>query len=98
MALMKLEKWTEKASEALVKAGELAWEYQHGQAEREHMLVALLEQEGGAVAGMVQKGGGDLITAQHALYFAACCAYRKAMNRPSRRAGASYWTRRGRKS
>jgi len=30
MALMKLEKWTEKANEALVKAGELAREYQHG--------------------------------------------------------------------
>jgi len=30
------------------------------------MLVALLEQEGGAVAGMVQKGGGDLITARRA--------------------------------
>ena len=66
MALMKLEKWTEKAREALVKAGELGREYQQGQAEGEHMLVALLEQEGGAVAEMVQKGGGDLIAARRA--------------------------------
>ena len=34
--------------------------------EREHVLVALLEQEGGAVAEMVQQGGGDLTAARRA--------------------------------
>jgi ATP-dependent Clp protease ATP-binding subunit ClpB len=61
---MKLEKLTEKAREAIVEAGELAQEYKHSQAEIEHLLVALLEQEGGVVQQIVQKVGGDLATAQ----------------------------------
>src|SRR5579883_367025 len=61
---MKLEKLTEKAREAIVEAGELAQEYKHSQAEIEHLLVALLEQDGGVVQQIVQKVGGDLATAQ----------------------------------
>src|SRR5579875_2020150 len=61
---MKLEKLTEKAREAIVQAGELAKEYKHSQAEVVHLLVALLEQDGGVAQQIVQKVGGDLTTAQ----------------------------------
>ena len=61
---MKLEKLTEKAREAIVEAGELARQYKQNQAEVEHLLVALLEQEGGVAQQIVRKVGGDVGTAQ----------------------------------
>jgi len=61
---MKLEKLTEKAREAILEAGELAREQKHSQAEIEHLLVILLEQEGGVVQQIVQKVGGDYTAAQ----------------------------------
>jgi ATP-dependent Clp protease ATP-binding subunit ClpB len=63
---MKLEKLTEKAREAILEAGELAREYKHSQAEIDHLLVVLLEQEGGVVQQIVQKVGGDITAAQRA--------------------------------
>jgi len=61
---MKLEKLTEKAREAIVQAGELAKENKQSQADLEHLLVALFEQDGGVVRQIVQKVGGDITTAQ----------------------------------
>jgi ATP-dependent Clp protease ATP-binding subunit ClpB len=61
---MKQEKLTEKAREALVAAGELAQTYKQSQAEVEHLLVTLLEQEGGVVPQIVQKVGGDITAAR----------------------------------
>jgi ATP-dependent Clp protease ATP-binding subunit ClpB len=61
---MKLEKLTEKARAAIVEAGELAQEYKQSQAEIEHLLLALLSQDGGLVQQIIQKVGGDVATAQ----------------------------------
>jgi len=46
---MKIEQFTEKAREAISEANELAKQYNHSQIEAEHLLAALLAQEGGLV-------------------------------------------------
>src|SRR4051794_36604637 len=61
---VKLEKLTEKARSAMVEAGDLAQTYKQSQAEIEHLLVALLEQDGGVVPQIVQKVGGDIAAAR----------------------------------
>jgi ATP-dependent Clp protease ATP-binding subunit ClpB len=66
MATMKPEKLTERAREAILRAGELAQEYKQSQADIEHLLTALLEQDGGVVQQIIQKVGGDLEAAQKA--------------------------------
>src|SRR5439155_12168887 len=50
---------TEKARAALVAAQELADAQQHSQVEPEHLLVTLLEQEGGIVPELVRQLGAD---------------------------------------
>jgi len=52
-----LNRYTEKAREALVQAQELAGEYNHSQIEPEHLLVALLKQTDGVVPQIVSKLG-----------------------------------------
>jgi len=54
---MNLNKYTEKAQEALVQAQSLASEYNHSQIEPEHLLLALLRQSDGVVPQIVQKLG-----------------------------------------
>jgi ATP-dependent Clp protease ATP-binding subunit ClpB len=61
---MKIEQFTEKAREAISEANELAKQYNHSQIEAEHLLAALLAQEGGVVQQIIQKVGGNLATAQ----------------------------------
>ncbi len=61
---MKIERFTDKAREALSEANELAKEYNSSQIEIEHMLVALLSQEGGVAQQIIQKAGGNLAVAQ----------------------------------
>ncbi|MGH2506046.1 MAG: ATP-dependent chaperone ClpB [Ktedonobacteraceae bacterium] len=61
---MQLEKLTEKARSALMASAELAQKYKQSQAEIEHLLVALLEQDGGVVPQIIQKVGGDITTTQ----------------------------------
>ena len=51
---------TEKSREALQQAQTLATRHHHQQVDNEHLLVALLEQENGAVARILQGAGGDL--------------------------------------
>ena len=56
---MNLNKFTEKAQEALVRSQELAGEMNHPQIEPEHLLVAAAEQEGGVVPEVLRKMAVD---------------------------------------
>ncbi len=51
---MDLNRFTEKAQEALLQAQSLAGEHSHGQIEGEHLLLALLRQSDGVVPQIVQ--------------------------------------------
>ncbi len=56
---MRLDKYTQKAQEALLEAQHLAQEYNHPQIEPEHLLKALITQEGGVVPGILRRIGVD---------------------------------------
>ncbi len=56
---MNANRLTEKAREAIVTAQELAEGLQHNQVEPEHLLVALLEQDGGVAPEVVRRLGAD---------------------------------------
>jgi ATP-dependent Clp protease ATP-binding subunit ClpB len=55
--IMDLNKFTEKAQQAVVQAQGLATEYSHSQIEGEHLLLALLRQSDGVVPQVVQALG-----------------------------------------
>jgi ATP-dependent Clp protease ATP-binding subunit ClpB len=57
---MKIERFTDKAREAIQEASELAQSHNHSQIEPEHLLAALLKQEGGVVTQVIQKAGGNV--------------------------------------
>jgi ATP-dependent Clp protease ATP-binding subunit ClpB len=61
---MKIERFTDKAREALSEANELAKQNNHSQIEVEHLLSALLSQEDGVVQQIIQKVGGNLASAE----------------------------------
>ena len=61
---MKIERFTDKAREAISEASEIAKEQHHGQIEVEHLLAALLAQEGGVVQQVMQKAGGNAVAAR----------------------------------
>src|SRR5205085_5547213 len=61
---MKVERFTDKAREAVSEAAELAKQHNNSQIEVEHLLAALLSQEGGVVPQVIQKAGGNLAEAQ----------------------------------
>lgn len=52
---MNLNKFTEKAQEAVVAAQQLASEWSHAEVTPEHLLVALVEQSGGIVPSVLRK-------------------------------------------
>ncbi|TEU18760.1 MAG: ATP-dependent chaperone ClpB [Anaerolineales bacterium] len=54
---MNLNKFTEKAQEAILEAQGLATQYNHSQIEPEHLLLSLLQQADGVVPQIVQKLG-----------------------------------------
>jgi len=54
---MDLNKFTEKAQQAVLQAQSLAEEGNHSQVEAEHLLAALLAQEGGVVPQLIGKLG-----------------------------------------
>jgi ATP-dependent Clp protease ATP-binding subunit ClpB len=56
---MDLNRFTQKAQEAIVDAQLLTGEYSHGQIEPEHLLLALLRQSDGIVPQIVQKLEAD---------------------------------------
>ena len=57
---MKPEQFTQKALEAISEANGLAKQHNHSQIEVEHVLAALLAQEGGVVQQVIQKVGGNM--------------------------------------
>ncbi|MDQ2907324.1 MAG: ATP-dependent chaperone ClpB [Chloroflexota bacterium] len=61
---MKIERFTDKAREAISEASELAKTLNHSQIEPKHLLAALLEQEGGVVQQVIQQVGGNLAAGQ----------------------------------
>jgi len=52
---MNLNKFTEKAQEAVIAAPQLASEMSHAQVEPEHLLVTLAEQQGGVIPSVLRK-------------------------------------------
>ena len=54
---MNVNKFTQKAQEALMQAQTLAGDYSHSQIEPEHLLLALVTQEGGVVPQIIQRIG-----------------------------------------
>jgi ATP-dependent Clp protease ATP-binding subunit ClpB len=56
---MNLNKYTEKAQEAVLAAQRLAGESSHAQIEPEHLMVALVEQHEGVVPEVLRKIGAD---------------------------------------
>ncbi len=61
---MKIERFTDKARQALHDASELAQQHKHSQIETEHLLDALLKQGSGVTQQVIQKAGGNLQAAQ----------------------------------
>src|SRR5712691_4172189 len=62
--LMNIERFTEKARQAISQANEIAKQHNHSQIEAEHILAALLAQEGGVVQQIIQKAGGNIVAAR----------------------------------
>jgi ATP-dependent Clp protease ATP-binding subunit ClpB len=56
---MNIERFTEKAQEAIAAAQGLLQKYQHSELEAEHLLLALVAQEDGLVPEVVRKAGAD---------------------------------------
>lgn len=56
---MRFDRFTQKAQEAVLEAQNLAQEYNHPQVEPEHLLKALVEQEGGVVPSVLDRIGSD---------------------------------------
>jgi ATP-dependent Clp protease ATP-binding subunit ClpB len=56
---MRFDRFTQKAQEAVQAAQDLAHEYRHPQIEPEHLLKALIEQEGGVVPTLLERMGVD---------------------------------------
>ena len=54
---MRFDKFTQKAQASLLDAQNIAQEYGHSSLEPEHLLSALLHQEGGVVPAIVAKIG-----------------------------------------
>src|SRR5262245_6148959 len=59
---MRLDKYTQKAQAAVVEAQGLAEQYGHANIDPEHLLSALLRQEGGVVPAVINKIGADPAT------------------------------------
>ena len=64
---MNVEHFTEKAREAISEAAQIARQHNHNQVEVEHLLAALLAQEGGVVQQVIAKVGGNLAAAQRTM-------------------------------
>ncbi|MBA2677088.1 MAG: AAA family ATPase, partial [Ktedonobacteraceae bacterium] len=64
---MKIERFTDKAREAIQEASQAAKENHNSQIEPEHLLDALLSQENGIVQQTIQKAGGNIVAAKSAV-------------------------------
>jgi ATP-dependent Clp protease ATP-binding subunit ClpB len=56
---MRLDKFTQRAQEAVMASQELAQSYNNSQIEPEHLLLALLQQEDGVASQVIQQIGGN---------------------------------------
>ncbi len=56
---MDVNKFTDRAKQALVASQELARRYQHSQVDVEHLLLALLGSTDGLVSDIIQRAGGE---------------------------------------
>ena len=56
---MRLDKFTQRAQEAILAAQELAQTYNHSQIEPEHLLLALLQQPDGVVPEVITQAGAN---------------------------------------
>ncbi|MBX3014153.1 MAG: ATP-dependent chaperone ClpB [Caldilineaceae bacterium] len=56
---MRFDKYTQKAQAALVEAQQVAEQYHHATVDPEHLLLALLRQEGGVVPAVINRIGTD---------------------------------------
>ena len=56
---MRLDKFTQKAQEAVLEAQQLAQDYNHPAVEPEHLLKVLVNQEGGVVPSLLGRIGAD---------------------------------------
>ena len=56
---MRIDKFTQKGQEALIEAQNLAQKYNHPAVKAEHLLKALVEQEGGVVPSVLKRIGVD---------------------------------------
>ncbi len=65
--MMDLNKYTQKAQEAIMSAQGLATEHSHGQIEPEHLLLALLRQSDGVVPQVIEKLGGNPLVVANAV-------------------------------
>src|SRR5437879_11912412 len=65
--MMRFEKFTTKLQEALAEAQSNALGRDHQYIEPQHLLLALLNQEDGGIAGLIRKAGGNPNALQKAL-------------------------------
>lgn len=56
---MRIDRFTQKGQEALLRAQDMAQEYHHPAVEAEHLLKALLEQQGGVVPSVLERIGAN---------------------------------------
>ena len=85
---MRFDKYTQKAQAALAEAQRQAQEYQHATIEPEHLLLALLQQEGGVVPAVINRIGADPALLERSV--------EQALAAKSRASGASMQTGLGR--
>ena len=64
--MMEMEKFTQKAQEALLKSQQIAREYQHQNIESIHILGALISQEEGIVSAITTKIAGSILALREA--------------------------------
>ena len=64
---MDLNRLTQKSQEALAQAQSIALRFGHTETDGEHLLLALLEQEGGLVPRLLQAAGADVSALAKAL-------------------------------
>jgi len=64
---MNIDKYTQKAQQAIMKAQELTQEYHHQAIEPAHMLLALLSQDEGVVPALVTKVAGSVVALRDGL-------------------------------
>ncbi len=57
--MMRFDRFTEKAQDAIARSQEILMRYRHSQLDTEHLFLALLEQEDGLVPKIIEKLGGN---------------------------------------